>query len=160
MLIWTAHLSKKKAVFSVIALGLAIAALVCLMSAPAPESHSKALQLLTNEDRVAYLTTYGWELDPEPVESLQFLLPDPLQEPYLSYNVLQQMQGFDLQPLCGSHVTRYTYTVINYPGRSHGVQANLYICEGAPVAGDIICTGENGFQTTLTPPQPAGRPPS
>ena len=160
MLIWTARLSKKKVVFAVIALGATIAALVCLLARPAPESPTTTPQLLTNEDRVAYLTAYGWELEAEPVETLQFLLPDPLQEPYLSYNILQQTQGFDLQPLCGSHVTRYTYTVINYPGRPGSVQANLYICDNAPVAGDIVCTGKNGFQTTLTFPKNVAEPKS
>ena len=149
MLIWTAHLSKRKAVFAILVLGAAIAALALLAARPAPEPQPKSPQLFTNDDRVAYLTAYGWELEPEPVETLQFLLPDPLQEPYLSYNTLQQTQGFDLQPLCGNHVTRYTYTVINYPNRSQGVQANLYICDGTPVAGDIVCTGTNGFQAGL-----------
>ena len=107
---------------------------------------------------MAYLTACGWELEPEPLETLQFLLPDPLQEPYLSYNILQQAQGFDLQPLCGSHVTRYTYAITNYPGRSENVQANLYICDNAPVAGDIVCTGENGFQTTLDFPKDVTEP--
>ena len=153
MLIWTAHLSKKKAVCAVLILGALIAALVCLLARPAPEEQPAAPQLLTNEDRISYLAAYGWELQPEPVETLQFLLPDPLEEPYISYNTLQQSQGFDLKPFCGSHVTRYTYTVTNYPGRSEGVQANLYVCGGTPAAGDIICTGDNGFQTTLTFPE-------
>lgn len=153
MLIWTARLSKKKVVFAVITLGLAIAALICLVARPEPDPQPETPQLLTNEERIAYLASYGWELQPEPVETLQFLLPDPLEEPYISYNTLQQSQGFDLEPYCGSHVTRYTYTVTNYPGRSEGVQANLYVCGGTPAAGDIICTGDNGFQTTLTFPE-------
>ena len=149
MLIWTARLSKKKAACTIIILGILISALICVLSRPAPEPQPEVPQLLTNEDRIAYLTSYGWELEPEPLETLQFLLPETLQEPYLSYNTLQQSQGFDLDPLCGSHVTRYTYAVTNYPGRSQGVQANLYICDGAPVAGDIVCTGADGFQTGL-----------
>lgn len=160
MLIWTAHVSKRKAVFLILISGAIIAALIFLAARSATETQPDSPQLLTNEDRVAYLTSYGWELEAEPVETLQFLLPDPLQEPYLSYNILQQTQGFDLQPLCGSHVTRYTYTVTNYPGRNQGVQANLYICDNAPVAGDIVCTGENGFQTTLSFPQSTAKPES
>ena len=158
MLIWTAHLSKKKAVCAVIVLGTLIAALVCLLARPSSEAQPKAPQLLTNEDRIAYLNAYGWETESEPVETLQFLLPDPLEEPYISYNLLQKSQGFDLEPFRGSHVTRYTYAVTNYPGRSENVQANLYICEGTPVAGDIICTGDNGFQTTLSFPQSTAKP--
>ena len=74
MLIWTAHLSKRKAVFAILVLGAVIAALIVLVSRSTPETRPDSPQLLTNEDRVAYLTAYGWELEPEPVETLQFLL--------------------------------------------------------------------------------------
>lgn len=86
------------------------------------------------------------------METLQFLLPEELSEPYLTYNQLQEEQGFDLSSCCGKQVSRYTYTVTNYPGRAEGVQANLYICEEAPVAGDILCPGADGFQDTLVFP--------
>ena len=69
------------------------------------------------------------------------------------YNDLQKSQGFDLETCCGKQVTRYTYTVTNYPQRPDGVQLNLYICEDLPVAGDVVCTGTDGFQDTLVFPQ-------
>ena len=47
----------------------------------------------------------------------------------------------------------YTYTVTNYPGRAQGVQANLYICEERPAAGDIFCAGADGFQEGLAFPK-------
>ena len=93
------------------------------------------------------------DVEAEPVETLQFLLPEELEEPYLTYNELQDAQGFDLSACCGKQVARYTYTVTNYPGRAEGVQANLYICEGQPVAGDILCAGADGFQDTLVYPE-------
>ena len=111
--------------------------------------------LATNEDRVAYLESLGWEVNPEPVETLQFLLPDTLEEPYLSYNQLQLAQGFDLTQYTGKQVTRYTYTVTNDPRCAQGVQANLYVCEEVPVAGDILCSGADGFQDTLVYPAAA-----
>ena len=72
---------------------------------------------------------------------------------YITYNDLQKSQGFDLETCCGKQVTRYTYTVTNYPQRPDGVQLNLYICEDLPVAGDVVCTGTDGFQDTLVFPQ-------
>ncbi len=152
MLIWTARLSRKKAALAVIAAGaLAIALLFFLGRAPGEES--AAPQLLTNEDRVAYLQSMGWEIGAEPLETLQFLLPEELAEPYLTYNELQNAQGFDLSRCCGKQVSRYTYAVSNYPGRSEGVQLNLYVCEGAPVAGDVCCPGAGGFQESLVYPK-------
>jgi hypothetical protein len=91
----------------------------------------------------------GWEVDDEPIETYEFLLPATLEEPYLSYNALQLPQGFDLGAHCGEAVSRYTYAVKNHPNREAGVQANLYLCGGIPVAGDIFCPGANGFQEAL-----------
>ena len=152
MLIFTTRFSKKKAVLAVLILGAVIAAAILFLGRGEAEE-PPAPQLLTNEDRVSYLQSMGWEVAPEPVETLQFLLPDHLEEPYLSYNELQSTQGFDLSPCCGKQLSRFTYTVSNYPGRPEGVQLNLYTCEDRPVAGDIFCAGANGFQDTLVYPE-------
>ena len=153
MLIWTARLSKKKAVLTVVIMGLAIAALICLFAQRDSAGSSAAAPLTTNEARVEYLRSFGWEVSPEPLETLQFLLPETLSEPYLSYNQLQKSQGFDLNTCCGKQVARYTYAVTNYPGHPADVQANLYICEELPVAGDIFCAGADGFQSGLAFPK-------
>lgn len=106
----------------------------------------------SDEQRVAYLVSLGWEVDAEPVETLSLTLPDPLEEPYLSYNVLQLSQGYDLQAYCGKTLERCTYTVTNHPsGRI--CQADLYLFRGEIVAGDILCTGEGGFIAPLAFPQ-------
>lgn len=152
MLIWTARFSRKKAVLAVIAMGAVMAALIILMGRMPAEEESALPQLTDNSQRVAYLQSLGWEVEPEPLETLQFLLPDVLAEPYLTYNELQKAQGFDLSACCGKQVSRYTYAVTNYPGRTTGVQANLYICEDLLVAGDILCPGAQGFQETLIQP--------
>ena len=96
MLIWTARLSKKRAVLMIIALGAVMAALICLFAGRQQPKPAATPQLLTNADRVTYLCSFGWEVEPEPLETLQFLLPDTLEEPYLTYNDLQKSQGFDL----------------------------------------------------------------
>ena len=88
-------------------------------------------------------------MEPEPIETLQFLLPAELEEPYRSYNELQLSQGFDLTRCCGKQVARYTYAVTNHPGQSEGVQANLYVCEEHPAAGDVCASGAKGFQGPL-----------
>ena len=152
MMIWTARLSRKKAVLSVLLMGTVMLVLM-ILTHRAPGETTVLPQLTTNEERVAYLESLGWQVESEPLETLQFLLPETLEEPYLSYNTLQIVQGFDLTPCCGKQLSRYTYTVTNYPGRAAGVQANLYICELTPVAGDIFCPGANGFQTTLIFPE-------
>ena len=152
MLIWTTHFSKKKAVASILVMGIVMAVLICLVSRHDTKDASSAL-LTDNAQRIAYLESFGWQVEPEPLETLQFLMPDVLEEPYLSYNVLQKSQGFDLSPCCGKQISRYTYAVTNYPGHTSGIQANLYVCEDLPVAGDVCCPGTDGFQETLLFPQ-------
>lgn len=149
MLIWTAKFSRKKAAAAVIAMGAVMMLLIVLMGRLPPDEMSETPVLSDNAQRVAYLQSLGWEVETEPVETLQFLLPDTLGEPYLSYNRLQTAQGFDLTPCLGKQLSRYTYAVTNYPDRPEGVQANLYLCDDRPVAGDICCPGAGGFQEAL-----------
>ena len=151
MFIVTAKLSRRKAVLSAVCLLAVIALSVALLSR-GEKPKADAVKVETNDARVEYLRSRGWEVESEPVETLSVPLPDELVEPYLSYNALQLEQGFDLSVLCGKTLERYTYAVTNYPDHAGACQADLYVCEGAVVAGDIVCTGENGFMTGLEYP--------
>lgn len=148
MFIWTAKFPALKTL--VLLLGAAIAAVAFFaLRVPPSRSDEAPVVLETNADRVEYLRALGWEVEEEPIETYEFLLPAAPEEPYLSYNALQLPQGFDLTPHYGEAVSRYTYAVKNHPNRETGVQANLYLCGGIPVAGDIFCPGANGFQEAL-----------
>lgn len=157
MMIFTAKFTRKKAALAVILAGLVVGLVIVLAGLPGESNPSNPGgvpgQVSDNSGRVAFLEAYGWQVESEPVETLQLLLPEQLEGAWAAYSDLQQRQGFDLSPYCGKRVERFTYTVTNYPGISQGVQANLYLCEDTVVAGDIFCTGENGFQTTLEFPQ-------
>lgn len=152
MLIQTVRLTRKKAVLAAILAGILMAALILLLGRGGGSEEASAPQLTGNAERVAYLRELGWEVEEEPVTTLQFLLPPQLKGDYVAYNDLQKQQGFDLEACCGKQVTRYTYAVTNYPQRPDGVQLNLYVCEELPVAGDVVCTGADGFQDTLVFP--------
>ena len=130
---------------------LALAALVGMLAlrGRSGEHNAPVERLETNEQRVAYLNAPGWEVDPEPLETLKLTLPATLEEPYRSYNELQLKQGFDLTPYLGETLERCTYRVTNYPGHALDCQVDLYIHDGTVVAGDVICTGANGFIATL-----------
>ena len=149
MMIWTARVPKRKTIFAALIVSSLISILILCFCLSSPDAGLPSLE--TNDQRVAYLQSLGWEVSPEPMETLQFLMPETLEEPYLTYNKLQQTQGFDLSACCGKQVTRYTYTILNHPDQTDGVQANLYVCDGVPVAGDICCPGENGFLSALIP---------
>ena len=89
MLIWTARFSKKKAVCTVIIAGLVMALLIVLTGRMPDSEPAQQPELTTNEERVSYLDSLGWQVAPEPVETLQFLLPAQLEGTYLAYNELQ-----------------------------------------------------------------------
>ena len=149
MFIWSTRLSKKKLVLGGVLVVCVLAAAFCLPTLLGGDEAPASLPGERNAQRVEYLRNCGWEVVEEPVETFQFLLPEELEEPYLSYNDLQLSQGFDLRPYCGRQLARYTYTLTNYPDRPEGVQANLYVCDGQIVAGDVFCPGAGGFQEAL-----------
>lgn len=149
MFIWSTRLSKKKLVLGGVLIACVLAAALFLPTLLGAEEAPAALPGETNAQRVEYLRNCGWEVVEEPVETFQFLLPEKLEESYASYNDLQLSQGFDLRPYCGRQLARYTYTLTNYPDRPEGVQANLYVCDGQIIGGDIFCPGAGGFQEAL-----------
>lgn len=156
MFIFTAKVSRRSAALAAVVL-CATVLLLCILlrgcDARSADKRPPAAQAPTNDARVEYLRTLGWEVSPKPVETLRLTLPDELIEPYLSYNAIQLEQGFDLAPYCGETLARYTYAVTNYPGRARGCQIDLYLYGDTVVAGDVVCTGENGFIATLDYPQ-------
>ena len=151
MFIITAKCSKRRVVkillIFALLLSLFLALRACRHSPPPP-----VIAAGTNEERIAYLASLGWEVNDQPIETLSVTLGETLEEPYLSYNALQLEQGFDLTRQCGKTLSRYTYVVTNHPACPQSCQLDLYVCEGVVAAGDIVCTGENGFMAGLAFP--------
>ena len=113
MMIQAIRLTRKKAALAVILAGAVLAALILRLGQRGGAGASEQPCLSNNGERVAYLRELGWEIDPEPLTTLQFLLPPKLSGDYITYNDLQKAQGFDLETCCGKQVTRFTYTVTN-----------------------------------------------
>lgn len=151
MFVITTRLSKRMrrfGLFGAVAVIAVIALLLFVKRTPA----QKMQQIESNADRVAYLEALGWEVDPEPLETLQLVLPEEIGEADAAYYELQRSQGFSLSDCAGKQVTRCTFTVRNYPDHPDGVQLNLYTCDGKVVAGDVIASGSDGFQGPLRYP--------
>ena len=117
---------------------------------PAPAS-PKGIK--TNEDRVAYLESYGWQVSPEAVSVEELLIPEEFDETYDQYLALQAQQGFDLTQYKGKRVKRYTYQVTNYPSGESGVEAGLLIYKNTVVAGEVLSTKLGGFIQGLAMPE-------
>ena len=160
MFIWTAKLRRGRLAAGAAALLLALCGAVVLAGglspgevdavSPAPAS-PKGIK--TNEDRVAYLESYGWTVSPEAVSVEELLIPEEFDETYDQYLALQAQQGFDLTQYKGKRVKRYTYEVTNYPSGESGVEAGLLIYKNTVVAGEVLSTTLGGFIQGLAMPE-------
>lgn len=99
----------------------------------------------TNEDRIAYLESYGWAVSDEPVSVEELIIPREFDETYSQYLELQAGQGFDLTQYCGRRVKRYTYEITNYPTGETGIQAGLLVYKNTVIGGDVLSPQLGGF---------------
>jgi hypothetical protein len=154
MILYVIHMrfSRRRCLLAAAALVL-VTGMTLLLAGCFGGAHREAIVLSTNEQRVAYLQEFGWQVSPEPIETLDLQLPEELTPQWDEYLKLQAQQGLPFADCAGQAVRRFTYTVANYPGFPDGVQANLFLCGDRLVGGDIIATGENGFQTVLAFPK-------
>ncbi|OUQ82400.1 DUF4830 domain-containing protein [Flavonifractor sp. An100] len=158
MLIVTAKVPKRKLAF-----GVALAALACCC-ALALNLGSSATQevagsttpnpkgVKSNQDRIDYLSSYGWEVVEEPIATQELLIPKEMDESYDEYLALQGEQGFDLTKYAGKRVKRYTYEVTNYPTGEAGVQANLLLYKNTVIGGEVLSPQLDGFLHGLAMP--------
>lgn len=142
-------------------LGAAIAAVLALTlllsgCLHGKAQHAEAVPAATAEERAAYLAGFGWQIAPEPVETLHLQLPEDLSAEWRDYLKLQQSQGLPFGDYAGCEAERYTYNILNYPGVERGVQANIFVADGIVIAGDVVSTGEQSFQQGLSFPESGG----
>jgi hypothetical protein len=144
--------------FGVIALSLALlfGLAVLLPEYGAAEAAARGVRysdVRTGEDRIAFIAQFGYEVEPEPVESVEFTLPAEFDRALAGYNELQRAEGLDLSRYAKKTVTRYTYTVKNYPDYEGTVYINLIIHRDRVVACDICSADPSGFVEGLHLPR-------
>lgn len=144
MFVFTAKLSKPK-LFAAGILLLAAVLLIVLIAVSGGNGELEAPAGETNDERVAYLATFGWSVNAEPTEVQQVRIPDAADNKvFARYNDLQLSQGFDLTQYAGKEVMRYVYEVLNYPDATEAVYASILVCNGRIIGGDVTDTAPNG----------------
>ena len=136
------HITRRRMALMSLALGLVIGSALLLAGC-----------FGGNKETEAYLEALGWQVEPQPIETLDLQLPEKLEGEWDAYAKLQKGQGLSFSEFAGQAVKRYTYTVTNYPEIPQGVQANLYLWGDQIIGGDVIFTGQGGFQTDLAFPK-------
>ncbi len=157
MLVLTAKLNKKKAIIVALAAAAVILLLIWLLGGKGEEA-MPAVTLMTvvknNDERVDYLSSLGWQVEEEPIDSQTIVIPQQMNAVYESYNQIQQEQGFDLGTYGGLEATRYTYRVLNYPGAdsSEMIVADIVVYRNEVIAGDVQSASMDGFMHGLVYP--------
>ena len=158
MFIFTAKVDRRKIILGAVAAallcGAAIIAVTTLNAkgAAALSSGVDPKGVKTNEDRVAYLERYGWQVEPQPASVEELLIPEQFDSNYDQYLSLQSDQGFDLTKYCGKRVKRYAYTIVNYPTGEAGVQAGLLLYKNTVIGGEVLSVQLDGFIHGLSRP--------
>ena len=103
----------------------------------------------TEEDRIAFIESFGLKVDKESAESKSFSMPENFDRVIVGYNEIQKKQGLDLSKYAKKKVTRYTYKVENYD-YDGDVYASLFIYRSRVVACDLSSADPEGFVLPLT----------
>ena len=143
MLVMTAKVDKKKIAIILGAIVLAVIGLVALLR-QGDSVPTGSISVASNEDRVNFLSSFGWEVTNSPVESSQVRIPENSSEVFDRYNALQKSQGYDLSSHAGDTVMRYVYQINNYPGATEPVYATILISKNQVIGGDITDTAARG----------------
>ena len=144
MLICTVRATTLKLVSVFVLFAVCLVTVVLLMLPLGGESvPSIALSgVKTEEDRQAFLKEAGASVTGNAVEVAEFTVPADFDRVLLGYNEIQKSQGFDLSRYTGKTLTRYTYELEGYEGKSGKVYANLILYRDRIVAADVM--GEGG----------------
>ena len=157
MVIMSAKVSKRKILTGVIVAAAVIFLLILLFNgsenpSTPPEQAGPSLDAGTNEQRVAFLNSYGWTVDEAPVETQEVRVPEEFNEVFTRYNELQKSQNFDLTELAGKTLRRYVYAIRNYPGGGDDCFATVLVYKNQIVGGDVNCTSQGGKMHTFQMP--------
>lgn len=155
MFVYAVKSSKKK--LAVIGAGVAvlIAVLIYILfrsgTMPSANTGDESMRAGNEEERIAFLSQYGWDVAEDPIKVEEILIPNEFDDVYTKYNEIQTQQGFDLSAYKGCRAKRWTYTILNYPGEG-GVQptdgsirANLIVYDGSVIGGDVSSVALDGF---------------
>jgi hypothetical protein len=102
----------------------------------------------TNEDRIAFIESFGIRVKNEPTREETFTMPDDFDRVISDYNQIQKSQGLDLTKYGRKRVTHYAYEVTNYDTDA-AVYVNLIVYRNRIIAADISSASDGGFVSSL-----------
>ena len=97
------------------------------------------------EDAQGFLAQFGWQIDAAATKSTVLTIPGEFDKVLSGYNEIQKRQGLDLTKYKNREVTRYTFTVTNYPNYDGTVYANVLVYRNRVIGGDLSTADVMGF---------------
>ncbi len=151
------RLRRKTAITAVLSI-LAVGVLACLIlflgrgeaGAATVSEPQISCSAKTDEERIQFLQSFGWEVEPKPAEVMELTIPEEFDGVYEEYNEMQRRQGMDLSKYKGKRVKRWTYEITNYPEEPQ-VVANLLVYEDTIIGGDVCTVRLDGFMHGFAP---------
>ncbi len=143
--------ANKKAIIGLIIFIVGIVTLSVVIPGRAKSVNSVlnvSLKASENKERIAFLKNFSYDVDEEPIEIKEIIIPSEFNDTYTRYNEIQLSQGFDLEKYKGESAKLYTYAIKNYPGVKNSkdvIRANILVIDGTVIGGDICSIELNGF---------------
>lgn len=155
MFTYIVRVKKSAVVTTLVAVVVLVMTLVLLPAAgqavPAMGGQPKAPRCSTNEERVAWLTELGWQVEAQPTSSLSVVIPEKFDELYAQYAVLQRQSGFHLEKQKGKTAQKFTYQVLNYGDGTEAAMVSILQCGDKIIAADLSSARLGGFLKALLP---------
>ena len=126
---------------------------------PVSKANGIVYKASTADERIAFFSQFGWEINEEPAEVKEVVIPDEFDDVYLNYNKLQTEQKLDLEKYKGARVKCWSYEILNCPGYencSGVIRGNILVYEGIVIGGDISSVELGGFMHTFEHPDAIG----
>lgn len=150
MFVFSLRANKKRVILMVLLLLSIALGLFLTRNSDLPVTDDSGVSLKASDaaERVAFLSQFGWQIDEDPVQVEEIVIPAEFDETYEKYNEIQLAQDMDLSVYAGKTAKKWTYTVRNYPGyetENSCIRANVIVFDGAVIGGDISSLEQGGF---------------
>ena len=144
MLVFSMKWTKKKIL---VAVGVLVVAVLAIVTIAGGFKRDEQRLVTTQEERLAFLSSLGWEVDPESEKEKVVIIPESFDEIFESYNELQKKAGFDLSSYKGKTVKKYSYRISNFPSAQKDdiIKLDLLVLDGRVIGGDIYSPKLDGF---------------
>ncbi len=151
MFVFSVRANKPKLIAALCALLVIIVCLFFFVSGkdnPVTNDGEISAKASNEAERIAFLSQFGWEINEDPVEVSEVIIPSEFNDTYSAYNELQKKQSMDLEAYKGQRVKKWVYEVKNYPdypADSDCIRATILVFDGMVIGGDISSIEVDGF---------------